>query len=66
MQLDRTDLGVLYRCAEATTWKELQSEVSELVPYKRKKGLCNFEDDTPATTPDPKPAQKPRGRPKGS
>ena len=64
--LARTDLGVLYRCATASTAKKLEKRVSALVPYVRTPELEEFgDDDEPAPTFAPKPKKAP-GRPKGS
>ncbi|KWU42260.1 hypothetical protein RHOSPDRAFT_36209 [Rhodotorula sp. JG-1b] len=64
--LARTDLGVLYRCATASTAKKLEKLVSALVPYVRTPELEEFGDgDEPAPTFAPKPKKAP-GRPKGS
>ncbi|TKA53303.1 hypothetical protein B0A53_04321 [Rhodotorula sp. CCFEE 5036] len=65
-KLARTDLGVLYRCATASTAKKLEKRVSALVPYVRTPELEKFEDDDePAPTCEQKEKKAP-GRPKGS
>lgn len=63
--LARTDLGVLYRCATASTAQRLEKQVSALVPYVRTPKLERFEgENEPAPTVELKPKKAP-GRPKG-
>lgn len=65
-ELARTDLGVLYRCATASTAKKFEKLVSALVPYVRTPELAQFgDDDEPAPTVEPKEKKAP-GHPKGS
>lgn len=64
--MPRTDLGVLYRCATASTPKQLKKRATMLVPYMRTPALAHFGDaDEPASNVESKETKAP-GRPKGS